>query len=338
MGHRENMKQPTITFSNGHKVPQLGFGTWPLKGEECYNSVKTAIEEGFRHIDTAYYYMNEPEVGRAIKDCIESGIVTRKELCIQSKVANHHKMPGFPRKALEATLEQLGLDYVDIYLIHCPWSVQPNDDVWSKKSCGRLAGPDGNWVMADIPPSQTWKELEELVDQGKIISLGFGNFSQNLIQDVLAICKHRPQTNQVERNPFFTNEELNEYCKSEGIVLTAYGALGYMDSNIFSKNIPGVKLKCPDLINNKVIKEIAEKYKVTPAQLLLRFHIDDGLAVLARSANPIHIKQDAQIVNFEIEENDMKRLHKLNFNARAWTVERSSHSKYFPKWNLRTEF
>ena len=176
-----------------------------------------------RHIDTAYHYQNEDAVGRAVNYCIDQGLVTRADLYITTKLADHHKLPAWPKRAIETQLKALNLDYIDLYLIHSPWSLEPSDDCWTNPDRSKWSKVENDLpVMADVDPVQTWKELEDFVDKGWVKSLGVSNFSENQIDEILKVCKHRPQMNQVECTPLFSQAPLLEYCTKIEMITSEY--------------------------------------------------------------------------------------------------------------------
>ena len=186
------MNVPIIKLNNGVKIPQLGFGTWKLKdGEEAYNATRWALEGGYRHIDTAHIYRNEASVGKAIKD---SGI-KRDELFITTKLFNTQHFN--PEKAINGSLEKLGLDYLDLYLIHWPVRVR----------------------------ARTWRKLEQFLKQDKARAIGVSNFTIKHLENLLAETEVIPAVNQVEFHPYLYQKELKEYCESKAIAVEAYSPL-----------------------------------------------------------------------------------------------------------------
>lgn len=230
-------------------------------------------------------------------------------------------MSGFPEKAVNHQLKQLNVDYIDLYLIHSPWSLVPTNDPWimSKKT-----NADGSLMMADIPIVDTWKELERLVDSGKLKSLGVSNFSEKQIESILAVCKHRPQMNQVECHPLLAQSKLISYCHENQIHVTAYSPLG---SN--SRDIVGTKNPL-DLLQNEKLTSMGAKYHKSSAQILLKYQISRGVIVIPKSSQKHRIESNFNLLGWELDKTDLAIINEMDRNIRGWTEERVKHSMYFP--------
>lgn len=262
----------TFLLKNGVKVPKLGFGTWQIpNGDEAYNSVKWALEAGYRHIDTAMAYGNEVSVGKAIKD---SGI-PREEIFVTTKLPADKKGYDIAHECFEKSLSDLGLDYIDLYLIHAPWP-------WDKM------GTDCTEGNVD-----SWRAFEEIYDSGKVKAIGISNFEEMHIEPILAKCKHAPMVNQIRFHIGDTQEDVTSYCKKQDILLTAYSPLG-----------------TGRILNDKAIVDMATKYKVTPAQLCIRYCIQKEMVVIPKSTNKERIISNSK-VSFTIDDEDMKALDRL---------------------------
>jgi len=257
----------TYTLSNGVEIPKVGFGTWQVaSGEEAENSVLAALEAGYRHIDTAAAYKNEDSVGAAIK---KSGIA-REELFITTKLGSKaHSYEG-AKEALAQSLENLGLDYLDLYLIHWPNPISLRDNLWQEANAG------------------TWKAMEEAYEAGKIRAIGISNFRQHHIDELLKTAKITPHVNQIFANPSDEQKELVEYCKEKGILIEAYSPLGV-----------GKIFEVPEL------KDLAAKYEKSVAQLVLRWSLQKGFLPLPKSVTPSRIKENLEVFDFEIAQEDM---------------------------------
>jgi diketogulonate reductase-like aldo/keto reductase len=229
--------------------------------------VKTALATGYRHIDTAAAYNNEESVGRAIR---ESG-VPREEIFVTTKVWNSRQGYETTLEAVEDSLEKLGFEYVDLYLIH--WAVK------------------GKY-------KDTWRALEKLYADGRVRSIGVSNFEIHHLEDLLEDAKVVPAVNQVECHPLLTQYELQEYCESKGIRITAWSPL--MRGNI---DVP-------------LLKELAAKYGKSPAQIILRWDLQRGLITIPKSVTPERIRENADIFDFELSEEDMRAINGLNENRR----------------------
>lgn len=260
------------TLSNGVKIPRIGFGTAPLKGEECYQSVLTALNTGYRHIDTAEIYKNESDVGRAIRD---SGF-KRSDIFITSKLDPKIKSYDEAIKAFETTLKNLDTDYVDLFLIHAPW---PWDDIGSNHEAGNV---------------KAYKALETLYTEGRIKAIGVSNFEPKHLSNILENTDVTPHVNQIKFHIGHPQDDTIEYCKKHNILVEAYSPLGRAE--IFS---------------NETIKTMAKKYDVSEAHIALSYILSQDILPLPRSKNPNHIKNNI-LVDVDLNKNDLNHLKSLD--------------------------
>lgn len=254
------------TLSNGVKLPKIGFGTWQIKdGDEAYESVMTALKNGYRHIDTAEGYQNEASVGKAIRD---SGI-PRHEIFVTSKLESHIKSYEGAIEAFNKTMQALEFDYLDLFLIHAPWP-------WSEigKECH-----EGN-VAA-------YKAMEKLYKEGKIRAVGISNFSPVDIDNIIDHCENVPHVNQIAYYIGLDQKATIDHCNKHNIFVEAYSPLG-----------------TGRLLNHPTINEIANKYKVSAAQICIRYCLQKGTAPLPKSTHEGRIIMNTQ-VDFEISSEDM---------------------------------
>ncbi|EMN02661.1 aldo/keto reductase [Leptospira noguchii] len=265
-----NLLKQTVTLNNGISMPILGLGVWKTKsGKECKEAVLNALEAGYRHIDTARIYDNEEDVGQAIR---ESGI-PRKEIFITTKLWNADQGPDKTRKALENSLDKLGIDFVDLYLIHFP--------VTSKRM-------------------DSWKELEKVYHDKLCKAIGVSNYTIAHLTELLKDSQITPAVNQVEFHPFLNQIHLLEYCKKHKIQLEAYSPLAH-----------GQKIEDP------TISKIAQKYGKTPAQILIRWAIEQKIVVIPKSIKKERIIENSKVFDFAISQEDMKILNSLDENFRT---------------------
>ncbi|KAL9951966.1 hypothetical protein ACROYT_G044728 [Oculina patagonica] len=313
----------TIALNNGRSIPTVGLGTWKSKPGEVANAVKFAIQAGYRHIDCAAVYGNEKEVGEALKSCIGS-TVKREDLFITSKLWNTKHNPNDVRSALMGTLGDLGLDYLDLYLIHWPTALQDGDVPFPKDD-------KGNLIYAYHDLCDTWKAMEALVDDGLVRAIGLSNFNSKQVDDIIASGKIKPAVLQVECHPYLNQADLIKHCKERGVVVTAYSPLGSPDR-------PWAKPGEPLLMDDPKMLEIAKKYNKSPAQVCIRFQAQRGVSVIPKSVTPARIQSNFEVFDFELSVDDMKVIESFNRPWRACIPMAEVDGKKVPRDGAHPHF
>ncbi len=263
-------------LSNGVGVPCIGFGTWQTpEGDVAVSSVEHAIKAGYRHIDTAQVYGNEEGVGKGIRIGIIDEGLTREDIFVTTKIWNDKHSYALCKSSFDESLRKLGLDYVDMLLIHWPNPAAFRD----------------RWEEAN---AETWRAMEELYESGQVRSIGISNFRQHHIEALLKTAKIKPMVNQIRLCPGATQDELVAYCKEQGMILEAYSPLG-----------TGQIFDVPEM------KKLAEKYGKSIAQICVRFSLQMGFLPLPKSVHADRIKENLDVFDFELEAGDVKLIADL---------------------------
>jgi len=280
----------TLTFANGDTMPQFGLGTWKAPPGEVGAATAEALRLGYRHIDCARIYGNEAEVGAALAEAFRNGL-KREDVWITSKLWNDHHAPDDVRAGLEQTLSDLGLDYLDLYLIH--WPVAHKKGVILPEKASDLYTPE------DLPLSSTWGAMEALVDAGLTRHIGVSNFSISRLREVMAGARITPEMNQIELHPYLQQPDMLAFCRDAGIHLTAYSPLGSADRPAVLRTEDE-----PVLLDDPVIADIAARHGATPAQALIAWALDRGTAVIPKSVNPQRLAQNLAANDITLDASD----------------------------------
>ncbi|CAH1985452.1 unnamed protein product [Acanthoscelides obtectus] len=298
---------PTVLpLNSGHEIPVVGLGTYKSSSGEVGEAVKYAIQIGYRHIDCAWMYANEAEIGHVLKEILDEGSIKREDLFIVTKLWNNFHARELVVEKLKESLSLLNLTYIDLYLIHWPMGFKDPS------------------AYTDIDYVETWKGMEECVDQGLAKSIGLSNFNEEQITRVLENCRIRPAVNQIEVNPNLNQKDLIGFCKEREIVVTGYCPLGRAAQ---SQVTPGYPVST--LLDQKVV-EMGKKYGKTAAQVVLRYLISLGIAVIPKSVNENRIQENIQIFDFDLDPEDISYLDSRNTGQRIATLVAYKDHKYYP--------
>ncbi|KAL2710219.1 Xylose reductase [Kluyveromyces marxianus] len=308
---------PTVTLNNGSKMPLVGLGCWKIPNEVCAEQVYEAIKLGYRLFDGAQDYANEKEVGQGINRAIKEGIVKREDLVVVSKLWNSFHHPDNVRTAVERTLNDLQLDYLDLFYIHFPLAFKfvPLDE---KYPPGFYTGKDNfaKEIIEEepVPILDTYRALEKLVDEGLIKSLGISNFSGALIQDLLRGVRIKPVALQIEHHPYLVQDRLITYAQKVGLQVVAYSSFGPL-SFVELNNEKALHTKT--LFENDTIKAIAQKHNVTPSHVLLKWSTQRGIAVIPKSSKKERLLENLKIEEtFTLSDEDIKEINGLDQGLR----------------------
>ncbi|XP_037933540.1 aldo-keto reductase family 1 member B1-like isoform X3 [Teleopsis dalmanni] len=280
----------------------LGLGTWNSLDYQVGEAVMTAIDAGYRHFDCAHAHHNEQQIGLALRAMFRRTQLSRKDIFITSKLWNTFHRPSLVRLACETSLKNLQTDYLDLYLMHWPMAFKEGNDLIPLDSEGEIIFSYNDFV-------DTWMAMEKLVEDGLCKAIGLSNFNETQIERLLKNASIYPAVNQIECHPYLTQKKLKEFCESKDIAVIAYSPLG-LPRNPFcnSCNKP--------LIQRKEITQLAKLLHKTPAQILIRYQLQRGNIVIPKSVTKAHIRSNILVNDFELTEEAMKMLNKLNINYR----------------------
>lgn len=309
----DDMSTPTLSLASGAAIPVVGLGMWKVDNHIAPDLVPEAIKLGYRHFDCACDYGNEPAVGKGLQRAIRDGLCRREELWITSKLWNTYHRPEHVREAINRTLNDLQLDYLDLYLIHFPIAL--NFVPFAKRyPPGWFFDPEvaePRMVEDRVPLYDTWEAMESLVVSGLVRNIGVCNFNCALLRDLLSYSRIHPAVLQVEAHPLLAQEKLLRFCQQERIVFTAFSPLGSLSY------VPlGMANVGDSLLAHPLVAYIAQRHDRTPAQILLRWGIQRRTVVIPKTSRPDRLLENLAIFDFELSTDDMQQLGSLNQHRR----------------------
>jgi len=312
-GSTNNAQNNPQKTSKPNKMPALGLGLWKIPQAQTAATIVTALELGYRHIDSACDYANEPQAGEGIAQAIQQGICTRDDLWVTSKLWNTFHRPEHVRPALLKTLSDLKLEKLNLFLIHFPIALKYVDFA-TRYPPEWLHKPEANkptMVIDRVPLHETWAAMEALVEEGLVDHIGVSNYNSGLVNDLLNYATIHPAVLQIESHPYLTQDKVLQLCDQESIVPTAYSPLGgssYVEMDMATAE--------ESLLKHPLIHVLASEYTVTPAQILLRWAIQRGTAVISKSTQKAHLEENFKLFSFELQHKDMQAISGLNLNKR----------------------
>jgi len=307
-----NMSEyPTVKLNTGAEMPAFGLGTWNSKPNEVKVATETAIKAGYKHIDCAWIYGNEAEVGEGLK-----AAASKEHIFITSKLWNSCRKPEEVEPVYQETLKNLGIESCDLYLMHWPMAFKSGGE--------KMPMDDNNKIVpGDTPIKDSWQAMEKLYEEGKVKAIGVSNFNIDQMKELLSYAKVVPAMNQIENHVYLQQKELVDFCQSKGINITSYSPLG-------SPGWTGDRFPAP--LKDETVGEIAKAHNVAPAQVLLRYNIQRGFVVIPKSVTPSRIEENIKCLSFKLTDEEMQKLAALDkgTQVRVCNFDIASHVPNYP--------
>uniref|UniRef100_A0A8R1Y091 Aldo_ket_red domain-containing protein n=2 Tax=Onchocerca TaxID=6281 RepID=A0A8R1Y091_ONCVO len=320
------VKFDTVKLATGADLPLFGLGTWLSTDPIAFTTaLKTALDAGYPLIDTAYIYRNEAIIGKVLQDYFTSGKLKREDIFITTKLPFMAHKPDEIEGVVKNQLKDLQVDYLDLYLIHCPCSCKHCSD--DTPDNYKLLLENGRAVPELVDHLETWKVLENFYEKGIFKAIGLSNFNEEQIQNILDHATVKPQNLQVEAHLYWPQKELHELCKKNNITMTSYATLGSPGRTACSLNFYwpiGEPMKDP------LVLQLGEKHKKSPAQILLRHMTQRGICVIPKSINPDRILENFNIFDFKLTEEEMKQLDSVKTRVRLFLFDLIFDHPWYP--------
>jgi len=303
----------TLTLNTGSQFPTIGLGLWKIDKAETARVVHDAIDVGYRHLDAACDYGNEVEAGAGIQKAIADGLCTRDELWVTSKLWNTYHATEHVRPACEKSLSDLGLDYLDLYLIHFPIAQKfvPFEERYPPEWITDPNAAEPKVERAAVPISETWAAMEQLVADGLVKNIGICNFGTAQLADLMTYAKIKPAVLQIELHPYLTQEKLLRFAQENDIAVTGFSSLGaqsYFQLDMAEQS--------ESLLNHETIVAIAAKHERTPAQVVQRWAVQRGIAIVPKTTKHERLVENLSLFDFELADDEMQQIFALNRNRR----------------------
>lgn len=288
-----------LRLNSGSLMPAIALGTYKLQGEVCTQTVQKAlVEAGYRHIDTAAMYQNEAAIGAGLSLAYSQG-VNRQDVFLTTKLWCNDYAAEKMRPALQRSLEGLGVDYLDLYMLHYPFAVT-----------GCETYPPANPALEPIPMHQVWARMEEFVAEGLVKHIGVCNWPASMLLDTLSYSHIKPAVNQIEVHPYNPQRELVSFCQRNGVICSAFGTLGGVDYDHLALAEP--------LLSHPIVQELAQVYGKSPAQVLIAWTRSRGLAVVVKGSGLKHLRENLEAGNVHLSEEEVEKLSNLDRGLRFY--------------------